>query len=300
MNALASHVLRVTGPFCSPFCLFPTLFLPRHLRLNIPSEVLPGPTGCPWISQILTFLLFPTSFQFQGPGWPFPKLCLQFLDGPSVSNWRLLVLGIVSVIPCLWPDLCLCGLLFMVSPFTYYWVKNDQCVEKVLDQMMTLMKQVLSPSTCPYTNLFLIISDAAQPGDLLLQLRCLVTRWTGRQGAHLSLPQPQQEAPGIPAATSLQSCSSFRSSLWVEASAVRGSFLQWRLGTVPCGTSPPLLSTGTLFSAEHLSLSVRPSVPTAVSVGCLRGQCPVSESVPHRSHRSGSVTADHEVKKHIH
>lgn len=71
---------------------------------------------------------------------------------------------------------------------------------------------------------------------------------------------------------------------------------------MPCGTSPLLLSTGTL-SAERLSLSVHPSVPTAVSVSCLRGQCPVSERAepcPSPSHQSGSVTADPEGRKQIH
>ena len=48
---------------------------------------------------------------------PFPKPCLEFLNAPSVTDQRLLVFGIVSIIPCL-PALCL--LLFMACPFTYY------------------------------------------------------------------------------------------------------------------------------------------------------------------------------------
>lgn len=59
----------------------------------------------------------------------------------------------------------------MVSPFTH-WVENSQCIEKVFDQMMFLVKKTLSPFAWPYTKLFLIISDAAvwwpPPADIFL------------------------------------------------------------------------------------------------------------------------------------
>lgn len=53
----------------------------------------------------------------QGPGWLLPVLCLQFPGGPTIKNWRLLVLGIVSVTPVY--HLCLCVLSFIISPFIF-------------------------------------------------------------------------------------------------------------------------------------------------------------------------------------
>lgn len=150
---------------------------------------------------------------------PFQSYTYSFLAHQSaVEGFWSLALSLLS----LFCDHVFVFLLFMVSLFTHYWVKNDQCIEKVLDQMMTLMKQVLYPSIFSYSNLFPIISDAAQPGDLLLQLLCSVTRWAGRQGANLHWLLLQPEALDTPAAMCLQSCSSFWSSVWVEASAVWG------------------------------------------------------------------------------
>lgn len=118
------------------------LFLPVPLIKNIPSKVLHSLTAYPSISQILMLLLFSTCYQLQGAGWLTPKLYLQLLDDPSISNCSLPVL---VIIPHLWPGLCLCILLLPLLIITF-------CIEKVLDQM-TKMKQALSPSTYHYTSL---------------------------------------------------------------------------------------------------------------------------------------------------
>lgn len=98
-----------------------SLFVPPHTpSLNIP-YVWHCPTYPVRISQICMFLLFLSSWWLQSLGWPFPNLYLQFLNSPSITDKRLLVFGIVSVIPCL-PGLCLCVLihcfpLYVLSPF---------------------------------------------------------------------------------------------------------------------------------------------------------------------------------------
>lgn len=44
------------------------------------------------------FLPFPPSYPSQIPGWPSLKLCPEFQNGPSISDWRHLDFGIISVI----------------------------------------------------------------------------------------------------------------------------------------------------------------------------------------------------------
>lgn len=96
-----------------------SLFVPPHTpSLNIP-YVWHCPTYPVCISQICMFLLFLSSWWLQSLGWPFPNLYLQFLNSPSITDKRLLVFGIVSVIPCL-PGLCLYVSSFIAFPYIYY------------------------------------------------------------------------------------------------------------------------------------------------------------------------------------
>lgn len=119
--------------------------------------------------------------------------------------------------PFMWPGLCLCGLLFLVSPF--YWINSSQCIGKVFDQMMILVKKTLSPFMWPYTKLFLFISDAAQwwppPADTSLGHKSRQARSPGH------LVPVSARSSRLPEAKSQQSWSSFGSSLWVKASAVQ-------------------------------------------------------------------------------
>lgn len=51
----------------------------------------------------------------------------------TVAGWRLLILGIVSAVPCLSP-LCLCVFFFATSSFTC----SSLCTEEILDGIMSM------------------------------------------------------------------------------------------------------------------------------------------------------------------
>lgn len=104
----------------------------------------------------------PLVSQLQSLDWPSPELCLDFLNSPSISDWRLLVL-LLSLLPCVYQ---VCFFLFIISPFTYsplflcilpsvylcplFWKVSG---------WITLMRQMFSYSTYPY-NYKLVLSPA--------------------------------------------------------------------------------------------------------------------------------------------
>lgn len=144
-NVLTSDCLHATDPFYTLLCSFPLSVpqrspSPKHSLISFAQTH--GPSLEYSESSLPKCSSLPPSYQLQSPGWSSPKLCLEFRNGPWISDQRLLIFHIVSFIPCL-SGLCLCVFLFINSPFTYYSI----CIESDCDSI-NLMKQMLSPSTC--------------------------------------------------------------------------------------------------------------------------------------------------------
>ena len=106
--------------------------------------------------------------------------------------------------------------------------------------------------------------EAAQSAHLNLQLLHPLTQLLrGHHLLFLGLCQRHQAASVI---TDPWGRVSIQGSALVEVSDVWALLLLWVLGSMPCGTSPLLLSSPTLPSAEFLpSVSAHPSA----SIGCL-------------------------------
>lgn len=93
---------------------FNSLFLPPHpFSLNVPSELLIVLEAALEYSRSLCSSCF---ISVKSPSWLPSTLCLQFLGGPTINKWKLLVLGIVSVIPVYHSRLFVFS--FTISPCT--------------------------------------------------------------------------------------------------------------------------------------------------------------------------------------
>ena len=100
-------------PPCSSPIPFPYTFL--HKFCIVPQS----PSGIPRLHILLVSPFL--SLMKSRRTWTLssPKLCMEFFNGPSMTDWRLLVLGLVSIIPSS-PGLCLCVGFFVASLCTYY------------------------------------------------------------------------------------------------------------------------------------------------------------------------------------
>ena len=85
-------------------------------------------TSTPNLHVALLSLLKRGNYKLQSSNWACPKLYLEFLNGPSATVWRLLIFGIVIVIPCHRGQVCvtvhfhLSLLLLPVVPFMFNWL----------------------------------------------------------------------------------------------------------------------------------------------------------------------------------